>query len=267
MKTFAIASVVLFAASPAFAGLTLVMERGSTHSTLYIEGNKIRMEDDNPGNKNHVMIFDGDAKLLTVVDASRKTYFQSSEADMKAVGVRMQDGMAKAKQQMQAAMANMTPEQRQQMEAMMAQHAPQHAASPEKPQTKFEPTGQKKTMAGYSCEGYREIRGAKSQSEGCYIPWSSGAVSKDDLKPLVAFEEFFAGMLSPGSRSRGHVTEGIGNAPGFPGLRSKIDSDGKRGEEEKLVSLTRGSVAADKFLPPAGYSKSVKGGPFQGGED
>lgn len=261
------ASLLLFAAGPACAGLTVVMEEGKTRSTAYIESNKIRMEDADSGGHNKIMIFDGDAKLLTVVSPKRKTYSQTNEADMKAAGAQMQDSMAKAQQQMQAAMSKMTPEQRQQMEAMTAQHAPQHAGAPEKEQVKYEPTSEKNTIAGFSCQGYREIRGNRPRSEGCYIPWSSGAVSKDDLKPLFAFGEFFAAMLPPGSRHSEHVMGEFSDAPGFPALRTEIDSNGKRGKEKKLVSFTRGSVTADKFEPPAGYNKSAKGGFLQGGED
>jgi len=158
----------------------------------------------------------------------------------------------------------MTPEQRKQLDEMMAKMPPEQRQrmgtgtgqppAKQKEQIKWERTGTKQTVAGYSCEGFREIKDGKVDAEGCYIPWSAGAITKADLAPLKKMEQFMdeSGAKSPDRRlsTFARLEEG----PGFPGMWRPADSDSK--VQQTVTNIKRGSVSSDKFQVPAGYTKT-----------
>ena len=124
---------------------------------------------------------------------------------------------------------------------------------------KYEPLGEKKRVAGHSCDLYRVVRGHGSTEKACLIPWSAGAVKKDELKVFDSLAEFMSVMTESMGGSRGDArnewTRQLLEAPGLPALVT--DASGKT--EMQLESIVRGSIDADKFSPPAGYKKSSKG--------
>lgn len=261
-STKASAALVLSLASSALAGMTAVMQGHGRQSTIYVEGSRMRMEHGGEGGV--VWLFDAEKKQLTILDPKAKTYSEANEADMKAAGARFKAQMDAARRQMESAMAKMPPAQRAQMEAMMAKRGQTSKTPPPEP-TSFEPTGAKSTVAGFACDGYREVRGGQTRAEGCYIPWGP-AVSREDLKPLRAMSEFMSDMIPPGmDAGRATIADQFGKAPGFPALRAAVDASGKKSDEERLVSLTRGAVPADKFAVPAGFKESERARLFGGG--
>ena len=127
----------------------------------------------------------------------------------------------------------------------------QAATKPAKLQ--FEKTGQQKTVAGFSCEGFRQLNEGKVVAQGCFIPWSSGAVAKADLGSLTKMRAFIQegglGMLE------GSPFAQLGEMPGIPGDWSRIQKDGTVSYKMTLTSIKRGSISADQFKPPAGYTE------------
>lgn len=224
------------AASSARAGVTITIEnQDKTRTVLVLEGNKTRSEDPREGGV--ITIFDGDARKMVHVSVAERTYTEMTEAQMKAM-----------RAQMEASLAQMPPEQRAQMESMgMGGKAGPRAA---RPKPKYEPMGKKETVAGYKCEWYRERTEGKVASEGCYMPWGSGALTREDLQPMKRMAEFMEAFMPSGATLR----EELDAAPGYPAIH--VDLQREKGEAQRLVSIKRGSVAADKFRPPAGYKKT-----------
>lgn len=252
------ASLVIGLALPAAAGVTVAMsgDNKEDQSTIYIEGNKMRIEG-TKREKESLVIYDGDQQKMTIVDPEKKTYFEITPQELHSFSNRMQKQMEEAK-------AKMTPEQRKQLDEMMAKMPPEQrqmmgtgAGQPpakQKEPFKWERTGTKQTVAGYSCEGFKEIKDGKVDAEGCFIPWSAGAITKADLAPLKKMEQFMdeSGAKSPDRRlsTFARLEEG----PGFPGMWKPADSDSKA--KQTVNSIKRGSVSSDKFQVPAGYTKT-----------
>src|SRR5215468_5718581 len=166
-------------AGNAVAGVILTTKgsdaKSNEESTIYLEGNKMRVDSNRDPEHKTVFIYDGDKQMLITVDPQKK----------------MQEGMAKMtpeqRKQMEAAMGQLSPEQRKRMQDMMGGRTPSQDASPETAvaPAKWERTGSEQTVAGYSCQGFKEIKGGKTKATGCYIPWSGSAITKADIAPLL----------------------------------------------------------------------------------
>ena len=256
-------------AGDAVAGVILTTKgsdaKNNEESTIYLEGNKLRVESKRSSEHPGVFIFDGDSQKMITVDLEKKTYTEITAERMKALSSdaqkRMQEGMAKMtpeqRKQMEAAMAQMPPEQRKRMQDMMAGRTPTQDATSNAPAStiKWERTGNEQKVAGYSCEGYKEIKDGKNAGTGCLIPWNSGAVTKADIAPMMKIQDFVAkaGMGAMGNQ-RG--LEELRNSPGFPGVWERIGDDGQGHDRTTLTSVKRTSISADKFQPPAGFTQT-----------
>jgi len=252
----------------AVAGVTLKME-GDRTQTIYIQGNKMRIESAKGSDRPEgTMIFDGDAQQLIHTDPAQKTYSVVTAETM-------QNTMKEARQKRDEAMAKMTPEQRKQMEDTLAKLPPEQRKRMEQmmsgktldsPQTagekkddfKWERTGEKQTVAGFPCEGFKEVRDGKVDGQGCYIPWDAGALSKDDLGPMLKLQEFFSKSGLVGRDFSDHAFGRFWKLPGFPGMWSHVAADGQTERKMTLTSVKRGNISADQFAPPAGFTKSDK---------
>ena len=264
--------VALGLSNAANAGVTVTMihKDGKEPSEITVEGNKMRIDSGRGRQEagHSVMIFDGDAQKMIMVDQEKKTYTEVTRAQLKAF-------TSEAQRQMQDSMAKLTPEQRQKMDQMMAQMNPEQrkrmqdmmgqkgGAAPESkkndaPQRKWETTGSRTTVAGYPCEGFKELRDGKLHGEGCYIPWSAGAITKADFAPMRSLGDFLSEAGIGGKSAVQKEFLELEKLPGFPGVWAEISEDGKKEPKSTVTSIKRGSISGDKFQPPAGYTKSEK---------
>jgi hypothetical protein len=249
------------AAARAEAGVTMVMQRGAdAPSTLYIDGDKMRMETAKGGER--TVVIDATGKRMMMINDEAKTYVEITEADMKRFA-----SMATARcAEMKERVKSMPPEQRQRVEGMMgAMCAAKDAKAPE---LKFEKTGQKKSVNGFSCEMYRVLENGTAKEEDCLAPWSAGLLQRSDFAGLRKFAEDVAkesGAMAPGGGRQ--MFQQFDKYPGFPVSRHPLEA-GQLGlnEDEQLKSLKRGPIPADKFVVPAGYKKTEMpmGGPGGG---
>jgi hypothetical protein len=255
---------ILAALAPvgALAGATVTLHADSGDTVLLLDGNKMRSEKqaqakESPGTE---MIYDGDSQTMYLLHTREKTYTVMTPAKMQAqVGAaqaQIKSHMASMppaqREQMKAAMEKMDPEARQRMEAMMNGGAAPAPAAEEKP--RFEKTGKRQTVAGFSCDGYRQFRGNKLESQGCTIPWSSSAVAKEDMGALLKMQEFMkqGGM---GWMGNGNSFAQLQELHGFPGEWSRVGEDGAEANKMTLTSIKHGSISADQFKVPAGYTE------------
>lgn len=256
MKAFALACCALLAAGAATAGVTVQMLDHGKLQTIQIDGNKMRVDDWE--GRGRVLTFDGDAKILRIFDTKSRSYGESNSADMRQQGEKFKKQMAEARASMEKEMASLPPEQRKAMEEMMRKTGGGSQPQVKQPEKKYQPTGEKKTIAGQRCEVYRVIEGGDSDEEQCLVPWSAGLVKKDDLKVLESFADFWGEALSGMgiSRQEMHMQfDAMRSAPGFPAQTADL-SDGKRQVRSEIKSVSRASISADKFLVPPGYKKA-----------
>ena len=256
----AAALAVLLPCGSAVAGATLTMHAQRGDSILLLDGNKLRTEEIGGDQAGDVMIYDGDAQKMIIIDVKAKTYTEMTPAKLKAqiseANAQMKDSMAKMpaeqRAQMKAAMEKMDPETRKRMEAMMSGGSLQQVAGPKK--TRFEKTGKQQTVAGYACEGFRQLTDNKVEMQGCFIPWSAAAVAKADMGSLTKMREFIheggQGLMDAAPFAL------LAEMPGFPGDWARVNKDGTESNKMSLTSIKRGSISADNFKVPAGYTEN-----------
>ena len=182
MTRFAFAALAVALSLPARAGVVLQYEDDEKiHTTVELEGKKLRSVTEGGRRDGDSTIFDGDKHVFYMLHDKNKTYQRMDEASAAEMGKGFKDAMEKAK-------AKMTPEQRAQMEAYMAtqNQAPDERAPTKEHIWKFERAGGGQKVAGYSCDNYRVLHDGKLESEGCFVPWGSGSFKKDDFQ---AFQE------------------------------------------------------------------------------
>jgi hypothetical protein len=264
----AIYSTALIGTS-ALAGVTVTVQDSKNQkerpTVLFFDGNKMRIETSE--RKDSAVIYDGDSQKMFVIEPDQKQYAeitpQAVKAQMNEASKKVQENMAKMtpeqRKQMDEALAKMDPESRKRVEAMMSGKGgspPEPTkADAKKDNIKWEQTASQQTVAGYRCRGFKEIRNGKPQSQGCFIAWDAGAVTKADLAPMVKMQEFWSQVgWGPGSSGKFGWTQ-LQEMPGFPGIWSNLSDNGEVDSEHTVTSVKRGGVSNDKFQPPAGFKK------------
>ncbi len=210
------------------------------------------------------VIIDAAAKRMVLVNTTRKTYTEMTEADFQ----RMKAGLGQARARMAEQMKNMPPEQREKMEKMMGGLFAGGAVGSELPEVAYEPLGKKKTIAGFGCEVYRVSIGGKARSESCIAPWSSTIITKADVEQLKKMAADLQKMMDsiPNMPRQQDWTR----VPGIPIEEIHLGADGKPDWTSTLTSVDRGPVPKSTFEPPAGFTKQAMpaigpGGPMGGG--
>ena len=255
------AAVPLLLGARAEAGVTLVIQRGADEpSTLYVEGDKMRME--NPGAATRAtVIINAATKRMTIVNEADKSYSEITPEDMK----RFRDQLESRRAQMEEQMKTMPPEQRKRIEEALGPKGTAGAAA-KMPVLKFERTGEKKTINGFACDTYHVLEDGTPKEEDCIAPWSPKVLQRSDFAGLRQFAEEMAkssGTMSPGGGRQ--MFEQFDKYPGFPVLRHPLDPG--HHDDEQLKSVKRGSIPAANFTPPPGFVKKdlPMGGMHAGG--
>ena len=217
------------------AGVTVVMQRGAAAtSTLYIEGDKMRAENPGATNRPTIVIIDAAGKRFFMINEAEKTYFVMTEADMKARRAEMDERVK-----------SLPPEQRKRIEQMMG-----GAPGEKSPELKFERTGEKKTINGFACDVYHVLEGSTPKEEDCLASWSAKILQRSDFAGLRKFAEDMAKDVGVAGRQ---MFQQFDKYPGFPVLRHPLEPG--QHEDEELKSVKRGSIPAEMFAVPAGFTK------------
>lgn len=240
-------TMVLLAPAAARAGVTITYDTRDDAgnpgiATMVFQGDRIRIEGVKQRENTGTAIIDAAAQKMIMIDSAKRKYHELTAADMKM----MQERMAQARAMMQ----NLPPEQRKRIEQMMP--------GGNGPAVKYEPLGQKKTVAGYACETYRVSVGEQALSESCMASWTSGILSKAEVERLK--------QLAAKMKDVFEITKQMdfSKVPGIPVEEIHLAADGKtRTYTRTLKSITRGDVPASAFEAPAGFTK--KSIPMMGG--
>lgn len=262
-----IAGIAMLFPTLTMAGSVMKMESRemssgtATPSTVLIttEGSAMRMDAtgqsaDDAG----TMVFKSDVNEMTAIDHSRQEYFVLDEAALQGIAGQVSDAM----QQMQAALADLPPEQRAMAEQMMKQRMGDMGAAA-KPRT-LSKTGEEETVNGFDCELYDVIESGQKTRDMCVTSWSNieggAGFSRNMVKMAGFFEnmrEMFSqtGMDLMGSRS--DVFSHMRDIDGFPVRSRNYDSAGNIVEETTLISSESQSVDTAIFQPPEAYTQQT----------
>lgn len=227
----------------------LITEKTTTNGTsrtnqVQIEKNRLRAENETRGEK-QVIVFDGTAQVLRIINLDAKTYSEITKADVDRMAAQMQGVMA----QMQAQMANMPPAARAQMEAMMRGRG--MAAAPAK--TEYRKTGTDK-VGKWTCDKYEGYKDNQKTSEVCTVDPKTVGFAPADFDVTKQMAAFFQ-QITPQSAGQMFAIgqlEQQGYA-GIPVRRTFTILNNQTTTE--LTDVTRQSFPDASYAVPAGFTK------------
>ncbi len=221
------------AAQTGFEGVTTFKQyrkSDGTYSTLVqtTKGHKVRWQ--GMGKDSSVMIFDGDAHSIVVVEPDKKTYMTVTQADM--------DQMA----------AMMKP---------MADRMKDKKGDSDKDKDfdiDVKNTGRTETVAGVRCEvwhGTTTEDGKKKEGEACVAP-GVGLALYDVMvnNPMTKSSGRFETMMAK-------YKQVLSGGKGL--LKMTSIEDGKTTVDIEATKIDKRSVSDDAFKPPAGYTGTSMG--------
>ena len=247
-RTIALA-IALFAGS-AQAGTVLTTET-RTGKTVHVnemrvQGGNLRADTNDADERRSVILTD---KTMYVLDHNDRTYAVMDEATMRRLGGQM----AQARQQMEAQMAKLPPEQRAMMQRAMAGMQGQGAA--QAPRTEYRRTARGEAAAGIACKVWEGYEAGKKTEEVCVAAASS----------IPGGAEMLAGMKKMGERMS-KIMQSMGGSGiavqqmwnelstlnGVPIIQRDFEG-GRVTSTSTLKAALSETVPAASFAPPAGY--------------
>jgi hypothetical protein len=223
------------AAQTGFEGVTTFKQykkSDGTYTTMVqtTKGHKVRWQ--GMGSDSSVMIFDGDAHSMMIVQPDKKTYMTITEADMEQAAAMMKP------------MADRMKEKK--------------GASTEDKDKDFDidvkNTGRHETVAGVRCEvwhGTTTENGKQKEGEACVAPGVGFALYDVMLNnPMTKRSGRFDTMMAK-------YKQVLAGGKGL--LKMTNIEDGKSTVEMEATKIEKRSVSDDAFKPPAGYTGQSMG--------
>jgi len=253
--TLAAVAVIGFAAGPATAadGVLIAQKITSSNGTTathqtQIEKTRIRSETDQNGKK-MILLFDGAAGVLRMIDDQAKTYNEMTKEDFERIAGQMQAAMAQMKQQMD----NMPPEVRARMEAMMQGRGAALGAAAGPP-TEYKKVGTD-TVGKWRCDKYEGTKNGEKTSEMCTVDPSSLGFALGDFEVTKQLAEFFSKLMPQGMDSLFRVGTAAPNS--FAGLPVRMVTyrNGQPSATVEMTEATKQNFPDSVFAVPAGYTK------------
>jgi hypothetical protein len=216
-----------------------------TAETSQTQIEKTRMRSERGiGGKPQIIIFDGTAQVIRMIDPEKKTYREITKADVDRLGSQMSGAMA----QMQEQMKNMPPEQRERMEAMMRGRGLGAVAV----KTEYRRNGTDK-VGKWTCDKYDGYKKEEKVSEICTVPAATLGLTPADFEITKQAAQFFQ-QLTP---QLGEQMLSIGNGEqGFSGIPVKtVVTVGQRQITTEVTEVTHKTFSNDGYAVPTGFQK------------
>ncbi len=242
--------------------LTAIPEQLST-VVISVDGELLRMDNESTvEDDTGTMVFNGTRNEMTAIDHSSKQYFIIDETALQGMANQMGDAM----RQMQAALADLPPEQRAMAEQMMKQRMGAMGASMEEaPKPEIVRTGDDESVNGYDCEIYEVREAGQRTNELCVASWGDiegGEEFAGGMKRMAGFfekiQETFAEAGANVMGGSDNVLAHLEEMDGFP-VRARTYEEGTLVDETTIVSSESRSLDNALFAPPADYSQQSMG--------
>jgi hypothetical protein len=206
---------------------------------------------------NFSSIFDAKKNHMIYVDHMKKTFYISTEKDMKQAGEQMSNTMKMLedqKKKMKEEMRHLPESQKKAMEKMIAT---QMAGLSGK--IKVTKHGAPKKVGKYMCQDYVKSLNGKKISETCIANWSQAKVDYSKYKfvgdALKKYMEKWMMNMPANMAKEEAMTAQLSN--GFM-VQDKGFQDAKQTRESTLLELSEQTVAPDLISPPSGYTRQNK---------
>ncbi len=209
---------------------------------MWLQGGVLRMETGGT-----ITLWKGDA--FTMIDPREKTYTVMDRATLKQLGAQLGGAMA----EMDAQLANMSPEQRAMVERMMGGNMPGKNAA-----MKIEAvdTGRAEVVDGRSCRLWDVKRNGAMHQRHCVVAYGT-LPGKEDFQSLF---KKMAALAEDMREAMPQVDLEMDSAElaklnGYPVLTRDYKNGKPSGAERRMTVWREEAVAAEKFQVPAGYEK------------
>ena len=246
--TVAGALCVLTATVASADGILMVMkvtsDGGAPQTTqVQIDARRMRTEGFGDRGEKQIVIFDGTKKVMMLIDESKKTYVELTEADVEA--------MAGMMAEMQKQIASMPPEQRAQMEQMMKGRGMAMPGAAAK--TLYTKTGTA-TVGKWACDKYDGTNGGQKVAEVCTVDPKALGFTAADFDVSRELAAFFKKVMPMGGMDVFSI--GTPADQGFSGIpvRNVSTVAGKQTTTE-ITEVKRQAFPDSVFQAPAGFQK------------
>jgi len=225
---------------------------------IKIDGN--RMRTDSQGDDPTSMIFLGESDEMYMIDHSEKSYIVMDRETVQALASKMNEAM----KQMEAALAQVPPEQREMMERMMKERMGGASSSTPRAQPVVRSLGESDSVNGIACEWKEVTRGGVVDFKAC-VAHSGDIVGGDEMQAMAlemrdfvsALMEAFTSMANSnmfGSMLADNPMSAMEDLGGFPLISEDFDN-GTLARRSTFQSVDETSIAAEEFSPPSGYKR------------
>jgi hypothetical protein len=258
VKTLTALALVLAGSTAHAQGVTLVMRDTvngtATTNQMYMDPTHVRVETQT-NNERMAFVYDGPAKVIRIVNYTRKSYQEIDQAQMQGMGTQLNAAMAKMQEQMK----NLPPEQRKMMEDMMKGRGGMPgmpgAGAPAAPPT-YKHVGADR-VGQWSCAKYEGYRGAEKVSEICAVDPKAVDLTPADFAAVKQLSEFMATLIPQAAEQM--AVNGTMAEHGFNGLpiRRVSLTNGQPVFTSELESVRRGAIPASSFLAPDGFRREA----------
>jgi hypothetical protein len=238
---------------PAFGGV-LIVEKTTTADAapqtqrVQIDQNWMRAEHQMSGER-HIVIFDGVKETMWTVNADRKTYTETTKADVDRLGGQMSDAMAK----LQESLKDVPPQHRAMVEAMMRG---QNVGRPAQ-RAVYRKTGTDKVGA-WTCDTYEGYLNDQKTSELCTVDPAVLGFLPADFEVSRKLAEFFKKLVPQNADSL--FSLGKPEEQGFSGVPvRRVSWIGKRQTTTETTEVSRQTFPASTWELPPGLTKKTWG--------
>jgi len=215
-----------------------------TITTMQAGADRFRVDGDG-----QIVIYRADKDVAWLIDPQAKTY---SELNRKVM-----HEATSATDQINAALATMSPEERAMVQGLMAAHAPAATASAP-PSLRYAGTERREVVNGFPCEVKDTLQGDKRVGEVCVTSWTAAKVNESDVAVMKKFAEFMKGLT--GQFAQAASAREVPDIAALNGLPVRTISTTPKGDVvQEIVKLEQADVPASAFELPAGLKREDLG--------
>ena len=233
-----------------------------------VEGNRMRTDTQGEDGKLvTTVLFFGETDEMYMVDHKKRTYLVMDRETIEALGEQMSQVM----KQMEAALAQVPPEQRAMMEKMMKDKMGGDSSYEPPSEPVVRSTGESASVSGIACDWKEITRDDVLSERACVCDQGAIAGGKEMVAIAHEMKDFAAGLMKMANSASsfkmfGGGTMGdfaMGMTPelgGFSLISENFDGEGKLMRRSTFQSADTVSVPDEEFTPPSDYKKqTIKG--------
>jgi hypothetical protein len=226
--------------------------------TTFLDQPGLRVE--SPGS---LVIFQAAEKKLILADTKAKTYQVMDRASIQKMGA----GVNAAMQQMQDAMAQLSPEERAMMQQMMGGQplpgAPSTPTTAPPAVTTYTKIADGVQVGPWTTTHYEVLENGKKESEIWIAPPNVLPIDRDLIRLFHDLGKFFEDLTaalpasSPAPTDNWSLALAGDNAPSGIPVKEIVFQNGVVASTFELTEAAKSDIAPAQFLPPEGFTETT----------